>query len=123
MAHFAKLNENNIVTAIYVVNNDVLLDESGNESEQKGINFLKEIYGHEKWKQTSYNKSFRKTYAQIGSEYVENLDVFLPYCGYSSWKFDYNTFQWNPPVPKPEDVDGFSWVWFETNKEWLKVAL
>jgi len=123
MAHFAKLDENNIVTAVEVVNNDVLLDESGNESEQKGINFLKEIYGHEKWKQTSYNRSFRKTYAHIGAKYDHYLDVFIPYCGYPSWKFDYNTFQWSPPISKPEDVDGFVWKWFETNKEWIKVAL
>jgi len=122
MAHFAKLDKDNFVTAVHVVNNDILLDEDGNESEQKGIEFLTELHGHEKWKQTSYNGNFRKAYAQIGAKYDEGLDMFLPYCPYPSWKFDYNTFQWNPPVETPEDVDGFDWKWLEVNKEWIKAA-
>ena len=54
MAHFAKLDENNNVLEVHVVNNDVITID-GNESEQAGIEFLTELYGHTLWKQTSYN--------------------------------------------------------------------
>jgi hypothetical protein len=56
MAHFAKLNNNNIVIEVMVVNNNELYDEFGNQSEQKGIDFLTNWSGgHSNWKQTSYN--------------------------------------------------------------------
>ena len=63
MAHFAKLDSNNVVQQVIVVNNDVLLDSDGNESEQIGIDFCKSLYGQEaNWVQTSYNNTFRKQY-------------------------------------------------------------
>ena len=55
MAHFAKLDENNIVTQVIVVKNDVLLKTDGTESEQKGIDFLNTLFGNANWVQTSYN--------------------------------------------------------------------
>ena len=66
MANFAKLNSDNIVMALNVVDNDVLLDENNIEQESKGITFLQEIHGWTDWKQTSYNASIRKNYAGIG---------------------------------------------------------
>ena len=59
MAHFAKLDENNIVLAVHVVNNDVITID-GVESEQAGIDFLTELHGHSSWKQASYSDAFRK---------------------------------------------------------------
>lgn len=77
MAHFAQLDENNIVTGVLVVNNEKLIDESGNESEQKGIDFLKGLFGQDtKWVQTSYNGNFRDKYAGIGDLYDEANDIF-----------------------------------------------
>lgn len=77
MAHFAQLDENNIVTGVLVVNNEKLIDENGNESEQKGIDFLKDLFGQDtKWVQTSYNGNFRDKYAGIGDLYDEANDIF-----------------------------------------------
>lgn len=70
MAHFAKLNADNIVEAVIVVNNEVITGDDGKESEALGINFCKSLYGDDtKWVQTSYNGSFRGRYAGIGMKY------------------------------------------------------
>lgn len=77
MANFACIDNNNIVTDVIVVNNDVLLDENGNEVEQKGIDFCKSLYGNDTiWIQTSYNKNFRGEFAGIGYLYNNELDKF-----------------------------------------------
>ena len=77
MAHFAKLDNNNVVLAVHVVSNDVITI-NGEESEQVGIEFLSALHGHNNWKQTSYNKTFRQNYASIGYVYNEELDAFVP---------------------------------------------
>ena len=79
MAHFAKLDENNVVIDVNVVHNNELLDENGVEQEQKGIDFLVAWSGgHPYWKQTSYNGSKRKNYAGRGytTEAVNVLTAF-----------------------------------------------
>lgn len=76
MAHFAKLDENNIVLEVHVVANAAL--DSDNE-EQSGIDFLTSwSNGYTLWKQTSYNANMRKHYAGIGYSYNETLDAFIP---------------------------------------------
>lgn len=75
MAHFAELDENNKVLRVIVVNNNELLD-NGVESEQKGINFCKQILGGN-WIQTSYNSSFRGKFASTGDKYDKDLDKFV----------------------------------------------
>ena len=76
MAHFAELDENNIVQRVIVVHNNELLDENGIELEQKGIDFCTNLLGG-RWIQTSYNANFRGIYAGIGHTYDETLDVFI----------------------------------------------
>jgi hypothetical protein len=76
MAHFAEIDENNIVTRVIVVHNNELLDENGNESEQKGIDFCVAHYGGT-WIQTSYNNNFRGYYAGEGMIYDSANDVFV----------------------------------------------
>jgi hypothetical protein len=124
MAHFAELDENNIVTSVIVVNNDVLIVD-GEESENAGIDFLESISGHRNWKQTSYNNSFRKNYAGRGYKYDKDFDVFIEPRPYESWKMNYNTMSWEAPVPMPEyqTTDTFRWVWSEYNQEWIKVNI
>ena len=75
MAHFAKLNDENIVEQVIVVSNEVLLDDNGIESEQKGVDFCVNLLGGN-WIQTSYNNNFRGTYAKIGMKYDEAKDEF-----------------------------------------------
>jgi hypothetical protein len=76
MAHFAELDDNNIVTNVIVVHNNELLDENGIESEWKGIEFCIQHFGG-RWVQTSYNANFRGKYAGIGFTYDETLDEFI----------------------------------------------
>jgi len=76
MAHFAKLDENNIVISVIVVHNNELLDENGTESEQKGIDYCVNLLGGV-WVQTSYNANIRFKYAGIGDTYDKNRDAFI----------------------------------------------
>ena len=76
MAHFAQIDENNIVTNVIVVHNNELLDNKGKESEWKGIEFCIQHFGG-RWVQTSYNANFRGVYAGIGYTYDETLDEFI----------------------------------------------
>ena len=74
MAHFAELDENNIVTSVVVVNNDAL--DTAKE-EESGVEFLTNLYGHSRWKQTSFNGNFRGCYAGVGYEYLPAQDLFV----------------------------------------------
>jgi len=134
MAHFAKLDENNIVTAVNVVNNNELLVD-GVENEQKGIDFLNTFFNtSDNWKQTSYNTvggvhkfggtPFRKNYAGIGDIYDATRDAFMkPQPQFPSWPFNETTCLWEPPVPRPtktaeQSGDNKHYVWNENNKSW-----
>ena len=78
MAHFAKLDNNNVVEQVIVVNNDVLNNAQGLDGEQIGIDFCKSLYGADtNWKQTSYNANFRGLYAGIGMTYDAVKDEFI----------------------------------------------
>lgn len=78
MAHFARINENSIVSEVIVISNDDCKDASGNESEAVGIAFCKSIYGtNTAWVQTSYNATFRGKYAGAGDIYDTVNDIFI----------------------------------------------
>jgi hypothetical protein len=117
MAHFAKLNNDNVVEQVIVINNDILLD-NGVESEQKGIDFCKSLYGQEtNWKQTSYNHNFRKMFASIGSIYNEEHDFFYFAQPYPSWTLNISTGLWEPPVPFVYDANKIQ-TWNEETLSW-----
>jgi hypothetical protein len=93
MAHFAELNENNEVIQVIVVNNTELL-VNGVESEAKGIEFCQSLFGGE-WMQTSYNRTIRKNYAQIGSTYDPERDAFIsPKPEEGNWELNEETCLW-----------------------------
>ena len=117
MAHFAKLDSNNIVTEIVVVNNDVLLKADNTESEYKGKTFLNSLFGSATWIQTSYNGSMRKQFAGIGYKYDSTNDVFIRPQPFSSWTLDSN-FDWQPPVAYP--TDGNLYTWDEETLSWVR---
>jgi len=96
MAHFAQLDENNVVTQVIVIHNNELLDENNLESEQKGIDFCVNLFGG-KWIQTSFNSNFRKNYAGIGYSYNSVLDAFIPIRPNESIGFDEDKCQWIVP--------------------------
>jgi hypothetical protein len=78
MAHFAKLDANNVVTEVIVINNAVVEDLPFPESEPLGVAFCQSLYGADTvWKQTSYNNNFRGIYAGIGFWYDAGNDVFV----------------------------------------------
>lgn len=116
MAHFAQLDDSNIVTQVIVVANEELLD-NGVESEAKGIAFCQSLLGGN-WVQTSYNSNFRKHYAGIGYTYDPVADHFFAPQPYGSWVLDADA-NWQAPTPKPED--GKSYEWFESNQEWIEI--
>lgn len=77
MAHFAELDENNVVLRVIVVDNENLLKD-GVEDEATGIAYIIGVLGGGNWKQTSYNNNFRGVYAGIGFTYDEENDIFIP---------------------------------------------
>jgi hypothetical protein len=94
MAHFAKLDDNNVVLEVHCVHNNELLI-NGVEVEAKGIVFLTEWSGgYTNWKQTSYNGTIRKNYAGIGYTYDSNRDAFIPPKPAGNWTLNETTCQW-----------------------------
>ncbi|NBP02573.1 MAG: hypothetical protein EBU90_21125 [Proteobacteria bacterium] len=118
MAHFAQLNENNIVINVIVVSNEDIMDENGFESEQIGIQFCKNLHGEDtKWVQTSYNDNFRFRFAGIGMTYSETYDAFIPINPYpNSWYFEESQLKYKPPVKMPKD--GKIYYWNEDILNW-----
>lgn len=118
MAHFAQLDENNIVTQVIVVNNDVVSNLPFPDSEAPGIAFCKSILGKNTvWRQTSYNRNFRKNYASSGYAYDVGRDAFVPPQPFPSWTLDEATCQWMPPIPYPTDDRYYEWN--EASGDWV----
>jgi hypothetical protein len=118
MAHFAQLDDSNVVTQVIVVHNNELMVD-GVESEEKGIEFCQSLLGpNTYWKQTSYNASFRKNYAGIGFTYDFQRDAFIAPQPYPSWILDEQTCLWKPPIPYPND--GKPYYWDEAQQNWIE---
>tara|TARA_R100000353_G_C6470748_1_gene186510 strand:+ start:492 stop:872 length:381 start_codon:yes stop_codon:yes gene_type:complete len=121
MAHFAKLNSENIVEQILVVSNEVATNE------QAGVDFLNNLLKtSDTWKQTSYNTvggvhklggtPFRKNYAGVGYKYDESRDAFISPKPYNSWTLNETSCSWEAPTPYPND--GNLYIWDEENLRW-----
>ena len=128
MAHFAKLDANNVVEQVIVVADS---DSGGGTlaTESVGISFCKSLFGDDtNWKQTSYNDNFRGRYAGVGFTYMTNVqtlgvgstDIFIEQEGWmpASWGIGKTTAHWIAPLPKPELTSDHiaanqHWDWFE----------
>ena len=113
MAHFAQLDDNNIVLQVIVV---------ADEHEANGEQWCHEFAGG-RWKQTSYNNKIRKNYAGTGYTYDESRDAFIPPKPFASWTLNEDTCQWQAPNLKPDNQYQYRWfeslsIWIPTNK-WL----
>jgi hypothetical protein len=118
MAHFAKLEADNLVTQVIVVNNGVIQNLSFPESEPLGVAFCKSLFGEDtNWVQTSYNNNFRLRFAGIGSYYDPNLDIFTEAKPYPSWVYNSEDGMWYPPVLRPQD--GTRYAWDESTTSWV----
>ena len=126
MAHFAELDENDIVLRVVVVSDENAID---------GEVFCNNLLGGS-WKQTSYNThggvhydpdtgtpddgvAFRKNYAGKGYVFDEGRDAFMTAQPYPSWTLDENTCYWEPPVPKPPGEPGGYYKWDEPTVNWV----
>ena len=130
MASFAKI-ENNIVTIVVSVVNEVLKDSNGVEQEAIGVQFLRTLYNEPNtiWKQTSYNTNagihslggtpFRKNHAGIGFTYDENRNAFIAPKPYNSWILNEDTCIWKAPVAYPVDNNiNNIYTWNEEILKW-----
>jgi hypothetical protein len=127
MAHFAQLDENNVVTQVIVVSNSDC-QINGVESEEAGIVFCKTLFGPTtRWKQTSYNANLRKNYAGIGFEYDPGRDAFIPPKPYASWVLNEQTCQWGAPVSMPADAGTGEppklYTWDESTISWVPLVV
>ena len=110
MAHFAEIDENNVVLRVLVVDN---------EQEHRGEEFLSVDLGlGGRWIQTSYNGNFRKMYAGVGYIYNEDLDIFLPPKPFESWVLNTTLGQWDPPIPRPIVDEDKATIWHEDTQSW-----
>ena len=114
MAHFAQIDQNNIVTQVIVAEQDFI--DSGAVGDPS------------KWIQTSYNtragqhpegKPLRKNYAGIGYSYDVVRDAFVPPKPYNSWQLNEDTCLWESPVPYPTDDKMYTWN--EETLEWKEL--
>lgn len=106
MAHFAKIDENNIVTQVVVTDNDY---------PGEGYEWLLDTFGGT-WVQASYNGKIRKNFPGVGFTYDVERDAFIAPQPFASWTLDETTCQWNPPIPMPEGAH----TWDEENLTWKK---
>lgn len=124
MAHYAYLDENNIVTQVIV-----------GKDENEGNTNWEEYYGAVR---TSYNtrggiryngetgepsddqsKAFRKNYAGVGFSYDSDRDAFIPPQPFASWVLNEETCLWEAPTPMPET--GGPWIWDEPTLSWIEI--
>ena len=122
MAHFAQLDENNVVLQVIVIDNKDTADANGVEKEHIGAAFCEKLLGGT-WKQTSYNGNIRKNYAGIGYTYNESIDAFVAPKPYTSWVLDEERGIYAPPTPMPTDADresGEYYRWDEETTAWVK---
>ena len=117
MAHFARIDKNNIVQHVCIIDNENLLNENKQEEEDFGIAYLNKIHGvGSTWVQTSYNGNLRKNYAGIGFTYDSERDAFIPPQIYDSWTLNEDTCQWEAPKAYPDDDKDYEWN--EDNETW-----
>lgn len=118
MAHFAQLDENDVVIQVIVVGNSTINDLPFPDSEPLGVDFCHSLFGSEtKWVQTSYNNNFRIRYAGIGYKYDSQKDAFVRPQPYPSWVLNLTTLEWEAPKPYP--TDGKDYIWDENTQEWI----
>ena len=125
MAHFAELNDSNVVLRV------VVIDNSDADTEANGIAKCKALWGADtNWKQTSYNTygnthrldgtPFRKNYAGIGFTYDSARDAFISPKPFDSWTFNETTCLWEPPVAYPDDEKVYEWD--ESTTNWVEAS-
>ena len=117
MAHFAEIDQNNVVLRVIVVDNKDTSTPDGTEIESIGVAFCQRLFGGN-WVKTSYNGNIRKNYAGIGFTYDLGRDAFIPPKLFASWLLNGDTCQWEAPTPMP--TDGKRYSWDEATTSWVE---
>jgi hypothetical protein len=110
MAHWAEVDENNIVVR-------VLVGDNNDPNNDEGYQWLIDNLGG-RWIKTSYNGNIRKRYAGIGYTYDENKDAFIMPSPYHSWVLNEEICDWEPPISKPAVTETTDWKWDEETISW-----
>lgn len=116
MAHYAFLDDNNIVTGVIVGRHEYETVD--------GVSDWEAYYGqqhNQRCVRTSYNGNIRKNYAGIGYTYDEGRDAFIPPQPFPSWTLDEDTCDWVAPVAYPDD--GQRYEWDEDTTSWVQIDL
>tara|TARA_Y100000114_G_C11675420_1_gene285937 strand:+ start:427 stop:813 length:387 start_codon:yes stop_codon:yes gene_type:complete len=124
MAHYALLDENNVVISVITGKNE---DEQRDGVDVDWEEWYKDFHGVAGCKRTSYNTNanvhadggtpFRGNYASEGGTYDTDNDVFLLTKPYPSWVIDTSTWSWKAPVDMPDDGEEYDWD--EANGAWV----
>lgn len=114
MAHFAKLDENNIVTQVLVIEQDVI--DTGLFGEPSS--FVQTSYNTHGGVHTQGGTPLRKNYAGIGYTYDSTRDAFIAPQPYNSWTLNEDSCTWEPPTPMP--TDGKIYHWDEATTSWVE---
>jgi len=120
MAHFAELDNNNVVTRVIVVGNDVETAAGSlgtNDMHVDGETWCVNLFKGGNWKQTSYNNNFRKQYAGKGYTFDSAKDKFISPQPFASWALDGND-DWQAPVTFPTDTEDKRISWDEAGQKW-----
>ena len=120
MAHFAELDENNVVTRVVVVGNDVTTAAGplgDNDMHVDGETWCVNFFKGGNWKQTSYNNNFRKSYCGKGYTFDAAKDKFISPQPFTSWALDGND-DWQAPVTYPTDTTDKIIRWDEAGTKW-----
>jgi hypothetical protein len=124
MAYFAKLDNTNTVVNVISVSNEACGEPTLTfpDTCAAGRAFIANTLKLDGiWKQTSFNSSFRGTYAGIGYTYDAERDSFIPPKPFDSWLLDEDTYRWEAPVTYP--TDGLTYIWNEENIDWELINL
>ena len=124
MSHFAQIDENNIVTQVIVVEQDVInTGLFGDPSKwiQTSYNTRENVHYNSDG-QPSGNPGLRGNFAGIGYIYDTENDVFYSPSPFPSWLLNTSSWKWEAPVPYPTDEEG-NFVWDETSHSWNKIVI
>jgi hypothetical protein len=124
MAHYAFLNEKNIVTEVITGVDENIIQTDLDGSQVGGSSEAWETwYGNfrgQVCKRTSYNGNYRKNYAGINYTYDQDRDAFIPPKPFDSWILNEDTCQWQSPLPYPEDDKDY--IWNDNKGEWEEIS-
>ena len=127
MSHFAKLDENNLVSQVVILSEDQCHDADGNCDETIGIAHCKKTISSGTWL-GCYKDGTRKNFPSVGYSYSSSDDAFIPPKPQESWVLDATTATWIAPIARPsrtedEIAGGYDYEWNEDSQSWVLTKL